>query len=117
MVIGTSDGSLFIYAIKNLPKPTDEKDLDDIIKQSLISQLENVKEEEVDSQELMEKHQMELMEKDDLTNEDQKLKMDAFEAKLDKIKSENEAFIRKKSNLKKKSDKKNESDDSSDEEK
>lgn len=122
MVIGTSDGSLFIYAIKNLHQQTDEKDLDEIIKQSLISQLENVKDDEDNSQELMEKHQLELMEKDkkdkdDFDEDDQKFKMDAFEAKLDKIKTDNEAFLRGKKNKTKTSDKDKQSDDSSEGEK
>lgn len=81
-----------------------------------------MKEEEEDSQELMEKHQLELMQKDKKDNsnfdeDEQKMKMDAFEAKLDKIKSQNEAFLGVKKPNKKKSEKNSESDDSSDEEK
>ncbi|CAF0853290.1 unnamed protein product [Brachionus calyciflorus] len=124
LVVGSSDGSLYIYAIKNLPPPTTEKDLEDIITQSLISQLENVKIDEEDSKELMEKHQLELMQekksKGDVNDDDdQKDKMDAFEAKLDKIKSENEAILlgKKSKSKKSKSDGKNEESSSEDEKK
>ena len=105
MVVGSSDGSLFIYAIKNLPPSTGERELEDIIKQCLISQLENVKDDEEDSKEMLEKHQLELMQalkKPDDTESEQKDKLDAFEAKLDKIKSANEAILHGKKKIKKK---------------
>ena len=81
-----------------------ERELDEIIKQSLISQLESIKVDDDETKETIEKHQLEslaanqqLHEKDD--DLAQKEKMDAFEAKLEKVKAENEAVMEGKSTL------------------
>lgn len=112
LVVGTNDGNLYIYAIKNLPQPTKENDLEDLIKQSLISQLETVSVDDEETKEMMEKHQLESLQTNEKSQEDdleddQKNKFDAFEAKLDKIKSENEAILQGKSVHKNKSKSKN----------
>ncbi len=94
-----------VYAIKNLPPSTAESDLEDIIKQSLISQLETIKADEEDVKETIEQHQLkslQINETDDAYDQERKDKLDAFEAKLDRIKQENKDILEGKSLKKKK---------------
>ena len=77
------------------------RDLDDIIKQSLLSQLESIKiDEDDEDRDAVEKHQLESLatkreevEEKVVSIEEQKEKMDAFEAKIDKIKNQNAAIL------------------------
>ncbi len=105
MIVGTNDGSLLVYAIKNLPPSTTENDLEEIIKQSLISQLETIKADEEEVKETIEQHQLkslQINETDDTYEQERKEKLDAFEAKLDRIKQENKDILEGKSLKKKK---------------
>jgi hypothetical protein len=79
-------------------------DLDEIIKQSLISQLENVKIDEDEAFEIIEKHQMDSLNvsrqktQEEGTEEpnstvDQLAKLDAFNANLEKIKNQNKSLL------------------------
>lgn len=109
LIVGTNDGSLLVYAIKNLPPSTTETDLEDIIKQSLISQLETIKADDEDTKETIEQHQLKSLamdNNDDEYNQERKDKLDAFEAKLEKVKKENEAILGGKSLKKKNKEKK-----------
>jgi hypothetical protein len=69
--------------------------LDDIIKQSILSQLESVKFDDDESKEASEKHQLEsLAMATEETDDEKKAKFDAFEQKLKKIKEDNEAILK-----------------------
>jgi hypothetical protein len=100
--VGTNDGQLWTYAIKNNPTPTNEHDLDEIIKQSLISQLENVKVDDEEAKETLEKHQLESLNQNQDDMDEHKSKMDAVEANLDKMKQQNEDVLQGKQVHKKK---------------
>ena len=106
LIVGTNDGCLWTYAIKNSPAPTTEHDLDDIIKQSLISQLESIKIDDDETKETLEKHQLLSMNQQEADESEQKSKMDAVEANLDKLKKQNEDVLQGKSVHKKKKKKK-----------
>ena len=96
---------MLVYAIKNLPPSTKENDLEEIIKQSLISQLETIKADEEEVKETIEQHQLkslQISEADDTYEQERKEKLDAFEAKLDRIKQENKDILEGKSLKKKK---------------
>lgn len=99
--MGTNEGGLLVYSIKNLPAPTTANDLDDLIKQSLVSQLETIKQEdEEEDKEALEKHQLDALnasaeQQKEIEDEQEKLaKLNAFEAKLDKIKQDNENVLK-----------------------
>jgi hypothetical protein len=93
--------------------------LDDVIKQSLISQLENIREDdEEEDREALEKHQLDAMNATadlDKETEENKEKLNAFEAKLDKLKVDNENVLKGKNLTKKVAAKANETSESSDE--
>lgn len=78
-------------------------ELEDIIKLSLISQLENVKLDEEEANDVAERHQLETLKLNPKeeeappppAEEDNKLaKMDAFQANLDKIKTQNAKLLK-----------------------
>ena len=95
-----------MYAIKNTPAPTKASDLEDIIKLSLISQLENVNFNEEEEDDIAEKHQLESINRNPKEEdnplppaedeEDKLAKMDAFQANLDKIKNQNAKLLKEK---------------------
>ncbi len=100
--------------------------LAEIIKQSLISQLENIKQDnEEEDKEALERHQLEALtaqqqEKKEVQDDNEQMeKLNAFEAKLDKIKIDNENILKGKGIKKSLTDntmaKKLETSDSSDE--
>ncbi len=93
--------------------------MDDVIKQSLISQLENIREDdEEEDREALEKHQLDAMNATadlDKETEENKEKLNAFEAKLDKLKVDNENVLKGKNLTKKVAAKANETSESSDE--
>jgi hypothetical protein len=96
--------------------------LDDVIKQSLISQLESIKDDdEEEDREALEKHQLDALnattelDKETEENKEKMEKLNAFEAKLDKIKVDNENVLKGKSLTKKPAAKGTESSESSDE--
>lgn len=122
LIVGTNEGSLYVYAIKNTPAPTKASDLEDIIKLSLISQLENIEFDEEEENNIAEKHQLESINRNPKEEEnplppgddeeDKLAKMDAFQANLDKIKNQNAKLLKDKKPKDK--DRKNGDDDSSD---
>ena len=76
----------------------------------MISQLENIKVDDDETKEITEKHQLDSLNTDPKKQQDeeteiQKEKMDAFEAKLDKIKSQTANFLENKKPIKVKSSK------------
>lgn len=125
LIVGTNEGSLYVYAIKNTPQPTKSGDLEDIIKLSLISQLDNHKIDEDEANDIAEKHQLESMKKNPKEEEpieiepeqdDQKIaKIDEFQANLDKIKNKNANLLKDRKPKDKKNKKSNESSSSDDE--
>ena len=66
-----------------------EKDLEEIVRQSLISQLETIKIDEDETKETIEQHQLKSLalsaEQEELMSQEQKKRMDAFEAKMNKM--------------------------------
>ena len=80
--------------------------MDEIIKQSLISQLESVKEDDDDGSDTVQQHQLQSLSSEQQKQHEeemrqrQKEKLDAFEAKLDKIKTENAKILDGQSTLK-----------------
>jgi predicted RNase H-like nuclease (RuvC/YqgF family) len=72
--------------------------LDDLIKQSLISQLESIKaDDEEEDREALEKHQLDAMNATadlEKETEENKEKMDKLEAKLDKLKIDNDNVLK-----------------------
>ena len=80
--------------------------MDEIIKQSLISQLESVKEDDDDDTDTVQQHQLQSLSSEQQKQHEeemrqrQKEKLDAFEAKLDKIKTENAKILDGQSTLK-----------------
>ena len=138
---------MLVYAIKNIPVATKVElfiikrfkifflnlnnkikgsDLEDIIKQSLISQLENVQIDDDEVKEVIEKHQLdslsaytqrqqEAIETENET-EDQLAKLDAFNANLEKIKNANKELLdgKKTLNVVKGKNNQNDSSDSDD---
>jgi len=107
ILVGTSDGSVNVYALKNLPPPTKSEALEDIMKQILMSRLDAVDDDDEETKEAMEKHQLETSEKqlkeeeqEEIEAQEKKDHLDAFEAKLENIKKEH---VNSKSKLSKKS--------------
>ncbi len=107
MVVGTSDGSLYVYSIKNTPAATKASDLEEIIKLSLVSQLDSVKIDEEEANDVAERHQLETLKRNPKEEEAPPpvaedgegakiAKMDAFQANLDKIKSQNAKLLKEK---------------------
>lgn len=93
-----------MYGIKNTPSPTRACDLEDIIKLSLISQLDNIKVDEDEANDFSEKHQLEAIKRDpkdegkefEEGKEDTIAKMDAFQKNLDQIKTQNAKLLKDK---------------------
>lgn len=93
LIVGTNDGQLWTYAIKNSPPPTTQHELEDLIKQSLISQLETVKLDDDEAKETLEKHQLVSMNQNQQEIQENKSKMDAVEMNIDKMKQQNEDVL------------------------
>ena len=94
-----------MYGIKNSPNPTRAHDLEEIIKLSLISQLDNVKVNDDEANDFSEKHQLEAIKRDPKETDEGKefneegkgdtlAKMDAFQKNLDQIKTQNAKLLK-----------------------